>query len=61
MRAIVRRADRLVVMARHAARLLETVYDVAPDRISIISHGAPDRALSPTLPLKRKLGLPEGR
>jgi len=60
MNAIVRRADRLIVMARHAARLLETVYGVASDRITIIPHGAPDRALSPTLPLKRQLGLADG-
>jgi len=57
MRALLARADRIIVMAQSAARLLETVYRVRPDIISVIPHGAPDRPLSDTLPCKARLGL----
>ncbi len=60
MRAIVRRADRLVVMARHAAGLLETVYDVAPEA----HRGHSARRTGPGLvshaAAQRKLGLKDG-
>ena len=57
MRAIIARADRLIVMAREAARLLEQVYGADPRCIRIVPHGAPDRPLSGTRPLKAKLDL----
>ncbi|MBT2186155.1 glycosyltransferase family 4 protein [Sphingobium nicotianae] len=60
MRALIKAADGLIVMAQEAARLLETVYDADPARIRIIPHGAPDRPFSPTLPFKEKLGLGAG-
>jgi len=59
MRAIAGAADRLIVMARAAATLLETVYGVAPERIDIIPHGAPDRALLEPRVMREKLGLGE--
>lgn len=58
--ALIRAADRLIVMAREGARLLTDVYHVPPDRIAVIPHGAPDRALSATQPLKDRLGLGDG-
>lgn len=60
MKAIIGAADRLIVMARRGAELLEAIYQVDPDDIHIIPHGAPDRPISDTLPFKRKLGLGAG-
>lgn len=60
MQALVAKADRLIVMAREAARLLETVYGVSAERIVVIPHGAPDRALLDTSVMKSKLRLGSG-
>jgi len=60
MRALIARADRLIVMAQAAADLLETVYRADPRTISVIPHGAPDRPFSATESFKRKLGLSSG-
>lgn len=35
-------SDRVVVMSERGAEFLESVYDVAPDNIDVISHGIPD-------------------
>lgn len=60
MDALARRADHLIVMADHAAGLLETAYGVPASRISVIPHGAPDRPFETSRDAKRRLGLPEG-
>jgi glycosyltransferase involved in cell wall biosynthesis len=60
MQAIIARADRLIVMARRAADLLETVYQVDPAMIRVIPHGAPDRPLVATSTWKQRLGLSAG-
>lgn len=60
MNALLSRADGLIVMARAAAEILQTRYDVSARKIQVIPHGAPDRPLSPTSPFKRKLGLRDG-
>jgi glycosyltransferase involved in cell wall biosynthesis len=39
-------SDRLVVMSRHAALLLEQIYDVPAEKIDIIPHGVPDLPFS---------------
>ena len=60
MQEIVGRADRLIVMARAAADILEAVYKVDPGCIDIIPHGAPDRVLVDPGLLREKLGLEPG-
>jgi glycosyltransferase involved in cell wall biosynthesis len=60
MHALVGAADRLIVMAQEAARILVEAYHVDPARIEVIPHGAPDRPLSDTRPFKTRLGLGEG-
>jgi glycosyltransferase involved in cell wall biosynthesis len=60
MNALVGRADRLIVMARTAAHLLESVYGADPARIQVIPHGAPDRPLLDPRSVKARLGLSEG-
>lgn len=57
MRALVARADHFIVMAQHAAALLQSVYGVTADCITIIPHGAPDRALRSPAEVKQQLGL----
>lgn len=42
IRELTERAAATVVMSRHAATLLETVYGADPERISMIHHGVPD-------------------
>lgn len=60
MRGLIRHAERLVVMAQEAARLLCDNYHVDPASIQIIPHGAPDRSLAATQLLKARLNLGEG-
>lgn len=44
MDEIIARSARLVVMAEKGRRILQDVYGVPPERISLVPHGAPDRA-----------------
>jgi glycosyltransferase involved in cell wall biosynthesis len=60
MNILIGTADRLIVMAKEAARILMDVHQVDPSQVAIIPHGAPDRPLSDTLPFKAKLGLGQG-
>lgn len=60
MKGLIAAADRIIVMAREGARLLEEHYQVDRRIISIVPHGAPHRAFSDTAPLKAKLGLGNG-
>lgn len=39
---VVSLSDRVVVMSERGAEFLESVYDVAPDKIDVIPHGIPD-------------------
>jgi glycosyltransferase involved in cell wall biosynthesis len=57
LRAILRRSDRLIVMARHAAELLVSVYGADPASVTVIPHGAPDRPLMAASQMKAQLGL----
>jgi len=60
MQAIAARADRLIVMARTAARLLSEIHGVNPARIAVVPHGAPDRPLVDTAVMKSRLALGTG-
>ncbi|BDG70467.1 glycosyltransferase family 4 protein [Roseomonas fluvialis] len=42
MRDVIRHADRLVVMTERSRRILSSVHDVEPGRISVIPHGIPE-------------------
>lgn len=42
LRQIARRADRLVVMGRHAAEFLYSIYRIPKEKIVLIPHGIPD-------------------
>lgn len=53
-------ASRLIVMSRHAARILRARPDFRPGRDIVIEHGVPDRPLVSTRLAKEKLGLPAG-
>lgn len=50
------RSSRLIVMAERGRRILREVWRVADDKIVTIPHGAPDRPLAPTAPMKEVLG-----
>jgi glycosyltransferase involved in cell wall biosynthesis len=54
---IASKAMRLMVMSNDAQQLLINLYGVAPDRIIIIPHGAPDRPFGRTEQFKRQQGL----
>ncbi len=60
MHALADRAAHFIVMADHAADVLARVYDIGADRITVIPHGAPDRAFAPSAVAKQALGLPVG-
>lgn len=53
------RASLLVVMADHARSLLERVYGVPADRISVIEHGVPDREFVTPFVARRRFGIPD--
>jgi len=63
-RAVTRRladlSDRLVVMCRAAADILEGAYGVPASRIEVIPHGIPDVPFTDPAPRKEQFGL-EGR
>jgi glycosyltransferase involved in cell wall biosynthesis len=59
-RAIIDRAEHLIVMADFGRAILEQRYGVAPERISVIPHGVPHRPLVPSADIKPRFGL-EGR
>lgn len=42
MEALIKRSDRLVVMAQKGVDILQTTYRVNPHKISLIPHGIPD-------------------
>lgn len=60
MEALIRRADKLVVMAERGREILERVYSANPRKIVMIPHGAPDRDLVDPNTLKARFGW-EGR
>ena len=60
MTELVRRSDRLVVMARKGAEFLRDIYGVLDAKIDIIPHGIPDIALADSSLAKGQFGV-EGR
>ncbi|MFT3728996.1 MAG: glycosyltransferase family 4 protein [Terricaulis sp.] len=60
MDALIGNATRLVVMSRKGREILSRVYNASTRKIAVIPHGAPDRPLQPTKPMKARLGF-EGR
>lgn len=60
MEALVRRASPLFVMAEQGRKILIETYGAAPERITVVPHGVPDRPLADPAPMKARLGL-EGR
>lgn len=57
--AIIARAAHLIVMAEQGRRILIGRYGADADRISVIRHGTPDRALADVAGMKAQLGLPD--
>ncbi len=55
--ALVRRAAKLVVMAEKGRQILRDVHGVSDDRMIVVPHGVPDRALSDGEEEKAKFGL----
>lgn len=60
MDELVRRSDRLVVMARKGAEILEATYGVDSGKIDVIPHGIPDIAFADSSLSKAQFGV-EGR
>ncbi|MEO7101566.1 MAG: glycosyltransferase family 4 protein, partial [Luteolibacter sp.] len=60
MEELVQRSDRLVVMARKGAEILEETYRVPASKVDIIPHGIPDTPFSDSGSFKAQLGV-EGR
>ena len=57
MERLVRRSDRLVVMARKGAEILWSTYGAAKAKVDIIPHGIPDLPLAPSSLYKDRFGL----
>lgn len=60
MDEITTRSERLVVMAKKGAEILQEVYAVPASKIDVIPHGIPDVPLVDTAPAKAQFGV-EGR
>ena len=60
MLELVRRSDRLVVMARKGLELLQEVYQVPQEKVDVIAHGIPDIPFADTGLHKAQFGV-EGR
>ena len=60
MDELVRRSDRVVVMARKGAELLRDVYAVAEAKVDVIPHGIPDLPFADSSVFKAQFGV-EGR
>ncbi len=58
MTKLLDRAVAVIVMAEKGRELLLGQFAVAPDKISVIPHGVPDRPLLPPETAKAKIGLP---
>ena len=54
--ALARRAAKLIVMAEKGRRILRDVHGIAEDRIAVVLHGAPDRAMGDGEAMKRRFG-----
>ena len=52
--ALARRASKLIVMAEKGRRILQEVHGIAEDRIAVVPHGAPDRAMGDGDAMKRR-------
>lgn len=51
------RASRVMVMSRHSRALLESRYGARPEQVTVIEHGAPDRAFGRAAGAKAAQGL----
>lgn len=60
MDEIIRRSDRLIVMAQKGASILRETYYVPSAKIDVISHGIPDVPFAPSDSFKAQFGV-EGR
>ncbi len=60
MEGLIRRSDRLVVMARKGAEILRETYGVPAAKVDIIPHGIPDMPFVDSSAYKAQLGV-EGR
>jgi glycosyltransferase involved in cell wall biosynthesis len=60
MEELARRSDRLVVMAKKGAEILEQTYGVGSDKVDVIPHGIPDIAFADSALSKAQFGV-EGR
>lgn len=57
MDELIKRSDRLVVMARRGEAILREVYEVDPDKIDVIPHGIPDTAFGDSAAFKEQFGV----
>jgi glycosyltransferase involved in cell wall biosynthesis len=60
MQELIKRSDRLIVMARKGAKILEEVYGVSMEKVDIIPHGIPNTKFLDSELFKERLGV-EGR
>jgi glycosyltransferase involved in cell wall biosynthesis len=60
MKFLIQRSERLVVMTNHTGGILQMVYGVSSDKITVIPHGIPDIPYVGQAAQKSKVGL-EGR
>ncbi|MHB9878237.1 glycosyltransferase family 4 protein [Pacificimonas sp. ICDLI1SI03] len=59
LRAICARSSRLIVMSVRSADILERIYAVPTEKIRVIAHGVPDRAIVTSSVARQHIGLAE--
>ena len=59
LEALLERAATVIVMAEKGREILERVYAVDPDKVSVIPHGIPDRPMGDAVAARARLNLAE--
>jgi glycosyltransferase involved in cell wall biosynthesis len=59
LEALLERAATVIVMAEKGREILERVYAVDPDKVSVIPHGIPDRPMGDPATARARLNLPD--
>ena len=56
IKTLAEKSEKVIIMAGNTKRLLQSEYEIAPEKIEVIHHGVPKRTLNSRQALKKKYG-----
>jgi polysaccharide biosynthesis protein PslF len=56
IKTLTEKSEQVIVMANNTKQLLQTEYNISPEKIEVIHHGVPERVISSRQALKKKYG-----